>query len=401
MPHAMSKAGYNRTGERRLKLMNVRIRDGQWHYRFNFRGREYSGPTGLAAESSNRTAAEAVARAKRAELERRGPESVKAAAKPVVAMTASTPFSIAADAFLKWAKDVEYRAKPSTAERLRVSFQTITKFFEGREVAAVDARAIEAYVEHRIRIHQVRDVTVRHDLHALSVFFGKWAVRRGLAKSNPVGRRADGIREVNIPSDREAIREHVITAEEEKAYFAAADELHAIHVKSVKNALPNTADLARLMLEQGARPEELLAARVSAFDAAAKALKIEGGKTRAARRVLYLTPASIEILARRAQLGGAWLFPSGRHPGHHLGNLNTTHDRICLQAGVSFVIYDFRHTFATRAIERNVPVAIVAAILGHSSLRTIHRYVHPSADAQRAAMERYSAGPGGPRAVNE
>jgi hypothetical protein len=47
----------------------------------------------------------------------------------------------------------------------------------------------------------------------------------------------------------------------------------------------------------------------------------------------------------------------------------------------SCVIYDFRNTFATRVIERGVPVALVEAILGHSNLRTIYRYVHPSADA--------------------
>jgi integrase len=102
----------------------------------------------------------------------------------------------------------------------------------------------------------------------------------------------------------------------------------------------------------------------------------------------------VAILERRAKLPSEWLFPSERHPGHHLGNLNTTHDRICLEAGVSFVVYDFRHTFATRKIEEGVPVAVVAAILGHSSLRTIHRYVHPSAEAQRAAMMMLVTAPG-------
>lgn len=378
------------------KGRNVRVRDGQWHYRFNFRGREYSGPTGLAGAVSNQSAAEAFAEARKQEIARTKPRLMEAPRSAVI-MTAATPFESAADAFLKWAKDVEYRAKPSTAERLRVSFQSIMQFFGQIPVAAIDAQAIEAYREHRVRVHQVRDVTVRHDLHALSVFFGKFACRRGMAKGNPVGRRLDGVREVSIPSDRDAIREHVITPEEETKYFAAAAELHTIHTKSVKHAWPNTMDLARLMLEQGARPEELLAAKVTAFDPAAKTLRIEGGKTRASRRTLYLTPASIEILNRRVGYGSAWLFPSDRHEGHHLGSLNTTHDRICLHAGVSFVVYDFRHTFATRAIERGVPVAIVAAILGHSSLRTIHRYVHPTADAQRAAMEQYSAS----KAVNE
>ena len=48
-----------------------------------------------------------------------------------------------------------------------------------------------------------------------------------------------------------------------------------------------------------------------------------------------------------------------------------------------------------------MPVAIVAAILGHSSLRTIHRYVHPSAEAQRAAMQpKKPVGSNAPRTAN-
>src|SRR5262249_7799502 len=159
----------------------------------------------------------------------------------------------------------------------------------------------------------------------LSVFYRKFAIKRGIAKTNPT-------LEVTKPSDRDAVREHVITPREEAAYFEAAEKLHALHCKQVKDAQPNMADLARLMLEQGARPEELLAAKAWTFDPAAKTLKIEGGKTKAARRTLYLTPASVEILNRRAMLASEWLFPSERHPGHHLGLLGTTHDRICLNA---------------------------------------------------------------------
>jgi integrase len=120
-------------------------------------------------------------------------------------------------------------------------------------------------------------------------------------------------------------------------------------------------------------------------------LLIAGGKTRAARRTLHLTPASLEILERRAKLNSVWLFPSDRNPGHHLTKLVCTHDRVCLNAGVSFVLYDFRHTFATRHIEAGTPVAVVAAMMGHSGLRTIHRYVHPTSEAQREAMLRFQA----------
>jgi len=231
----------------------------------------------------------------------------------------------------------------------------------------------------RIQVHQVRDVTVRHDLHALSVFL-RYGRKQGWVTGDPMV-------DVKIPSDRDAVREHVVTAEEEAAYFAAAAELHGRYVKSFPGAQPNLADLARLMLEQGARPEELLAVRKLHYDGRGTLL-IAGGKTRAARRTLYLTETSRAILDRRVELAGPWLFPSDRNPGCHLTKLQGSHDRACIEAGVSFVLYDLRHTFATRKIEEGVPAGVVAAILGHSGLRTIGRYVHPTAEAQRVAMEK-------------
>ena len=58
---------------------------------------------------------------------------------------------------------------------------------------------------------------------------------------------------------------------------------------------------------------------------------------------------------------------------------------------VSFVPYDLRHTFGSRqATEVKTDPFTLAAIMGHSNLRTIMKYVHPDTSAQKAAMERYA-----------
>jgi integrase len=62
---------------------------------------------------------------------------------------------------------------------------------------------------------------------------------------------------------------------------------------------------------------------------------------------------------------------------------------VCRDAGVAFVMYDFRHTWATRMVESGCDVVTLAAMLGHSSLRMVMRYVHPTAEHQKAATKKY------------
>jgi site-specific recombinase XerD len=53
------------------------------------------------------------------------------------------------------------------------------------------------------------------------------------------------------------------------------------------------------------------------------------------------------------------------------------------------VLYDFRHTFATRAAQSGVDLATLASILGHNSLRVVQKYVHPTEEHKKAAMVRF------------
>ena len=58
---------------------------------------------------------------------------------------------------------------------------------------------------------------------------------------------------------------------------------------------------------------------------------------------------------------------------------------------LNFVLYDLRHTFATMPAEAGMPLGTLAAILGHNSLRSVQKYVHPTAQHKREAMKRFEA----------
>jgi integrase len=135
------------------------------------------------------------------------------------------------------------------------------------------------------------------------------------------------------------------------------------------------------------------------------------GKTAAARRTLKLTIESKSVLGRRMD-GGMWIF-KGKRAGEHLTKLNSSHEKVldrinpCAKCGrmldehqekacayerahiLEFVLYDLRHTFATRMVEAGCSLPALAAILGHAGLRMVMRYVHPQQEHKDAAMQRY------------
>jgi len=196
-------------------------------------------------------------------------------------------------------------------------------------------------------------------------------------------RASDG---VDIPSDADAERMHILTAAEEEEYFRRAARF------------PNLYDVGRLMINQGLRPEEATVLAKADIDLARGEIHIRKGKSKAAKRTLYMTSESRCILGRRMESYSRWISPSERKCGCHIGRINSAHDAIVAEAAkegviINWVPYDYRHTFATRIAqggeEGGVDLVTLAALLGHESIRLVKKYVHPTAEHKKSAMARY------------
>jgi site-specific recombinase XerD len=151
--------------------MPLRNRSGILHYHFMFDGKRYGKTTGLAATRRNETAA--------------------------------------------------HRAHPNPHRRITTSFASAKEFFGRELVSLIDEARIEGYKTWRVNENKVRDVTLRHDLHALSKFF-RYAIKRHWTRENPISN-------VEIPSDEDAVRMHVLTTTEEQQYFKRAAKHRALH----------------------------------------------------------------------------------------------------------------------------------------------------------------------------
>ena len=269
---------------------------------------------------------------------------------------------------------VTYRSHPNSHKRIKTSLSSALVYFGKTPVSTISASDLDGYKIWRANTHKVRDVTIRHDLHALSTLF-QYAIRHHWTFTNPV-------REVEIPSDADAGRIHVLTQMEVNDYFRRAARFPDLH------------DVGRLMINQGMRPEEVTTLAKRDINLEAGKIHVSRGKSRAAKRLLDMTTESRLILARRMTGSSPWIFPSSRKLEAHIGRINSAHDRLILLARregitINFVPYDFRHTFATRMAERGVDLPTLAAILGHDGIRCVQKYVHPTAEHKKNAMKRF------------
>lgn len=183
-----------------------------------------------------------------------------------------------------------------------------------------------------------------------------------------------------LPGERG--RERVITPDEETRYLRAACAL--------------LASVATVLADTGMRPEECYRLRWENLTWSAGrygVLLVTHGKTRAARRILPMTPRVRDVLESRWKVAEqpeeGWVWPAETRSGHiepsslrkhHLGAF----DAIAKDGGKPirpFVLYSFRHTFLTRLGQSGCDVWTLARIAGHSSIDISARYVHPSEDA--------------------
>ncbi|HSK73732.1 MAG TPA: tyrosine-type recombinase/integrase [Pyrinomonadaceae bacterium] len=70
------------------------------------------------------------------------------------------------------------------------------------------------------------------------------------------------------------------------------------------------------------------------------------------------------------------------------GNLLHEHLKAVRRLGFDFRLYDCRHTFATRAVQSGMDLVVLASILGHSSLKMVMRYAHPSENSKADAIRK-------------
>jgi len=169
---------------------------------------------------------------------------------------------------------------------------------------------------------------------------------------------------------------HVISNDEQKLYLLAAPQ--------------PLQDVAILMLETGMRCNEVYQLRRQDVSLEKGYLKVYKAKTRNSVQKVYLSDEARKVLRYRLnRFKGENLFPQNDIDGNPPTNsLDKAHLATVRNLKMKFRFYDARHTFARRAVENGVDLLVLASILGHSNLKVVMRYAHPSEGFKADAIKR-------------
>lgn len=152
-------------------------------------------------------------------------------------------------------------------------------------------------------------------------------------------------------------------------------------------------DVFLLAFDAGMRPNEAASLAWEHVDFIRGVILVVRGKSRNARRYLGMTKRVREMLMERARLDDKWVFASQRRKrkGEHIlaRSIVTCFSQMKRNLGLpqNVVLYSARHTFATDFMGATGDLSKTQKTMGHGSVTTTMRYLHPEAAELGAIMD--------------
>lgn len=245
--------------------------------------------------------------------------------------------------------------------------------FKGMTFREINPLIIERFKQQRSdgftkRSGPRAQVTVNRELATLSSIFSL-AVDYGCCESNPVLK----VRKFRTYSRRE----RVLTEDEEIILMNALQE----HYAKLRPAIV-------LGLYTGMRRGEILNLKWSNVDFEKNEITLQSGTTKSGKaRTLPMNDLVTQALLEWREVcdNKEKLF-SGR--GYTVDNFTRLTCELCEALGLHGVtMHTLRHTFASRLAMKNVNLAIIRDLLGHSTFKMTDRYTHVSTETMHEAVK--------------
>ncbi|MGA9883472.1 MAG: tyrosine-type recombinase/integrase [Candidatus Acidiferrales bacterium] len=274
--------------------------------------------------------------------------------------------------------------KPLTVRRYKqvlVHFDRLIarrkKYVEAITRADIDDYKIQRSSETNGRKERtVAPRTVNFEVSALRTFFYYLINERAVPMENPCAR----FKPLKDERERARRKPPTYTQGELDKLFGAADAFE----KTVYGAL----------LLTGLREQELCYLTWKDVDLKGGTLRVTGeDKERFSpkdyeERLIPMPPDLVNLL-KKFPRNSDWVFPTGK--GGKQTHLLRRLKRLAKRAGVpQATLHKFRHTYATRLLEKGSDIVTVQHLMGHSDLDTTRQYLNPDDALKRKAANRLS-----------
>ena len=353
-------------------------RGNTWWFKFKYRGRLYRESAG----TKSKTLARDVERARRRRVEEAA-AGIRRAAAPIL-------FSVAAADWLElkkpaWANKT-YAIASADVEHLKRHFgKLLLTDITDKDIA--EYQALRRDQKAKGRTHKTANKTINNEVATLRAILRR---HRLWAQIQP---------DVRMLPNREDVGRALSVEEEERLLKACA-------ASRSRTLLP----AVTLALHTGLRHDELRLLTWRQVDFVDSTITVGKSKTEYGQgRVVPLNERALKALTAWAQQFPKrkpqhYVFPSEKvgifgndeipqvfdtEPKKAITSWKVSWTTARTTAGVTCRFHDLRHTTVTRLLERGVPFAVVATILGWSpatAMRMGRRYGHIGQSAQREAM---------------
>ena len=275
--------------------------------------------------------------------------------------------------FDQWAD--EFLAKvihPNTRRRYASSIAHLKAHFPNARLSDVNVERIDVFKENRISAG-VGPATVNRDLAVLRRLLRIAEKKRFIARSP--------FTEVELLEERKFRKQpHILSFEDEEGILTAAE--------------PHIRMLVVLILETGMRSsQEALGLKWDDVDLDNESIRIRESKTLAGVRNLPISARCKGELLRWGERMGPefspYVFPNMRTPDRPLKDVRRSWAKALRDAKLEyFVIYNLRHTFASRLSAAGMSDLFVAQMMGHSTPSILQTYAKVVDEYRRRAIHK-------------
>lgn len=253
-------------------------------------------------------------------------------------------------------------------------FLTDLLIYVGKPVQEIQDSDIVECLNYYEQIRQISASTKDHKRRIASSFFA-FLHDRGYIRKNPMA-TVDPIKYVA------EVREALSTREMEKMRIACGTNIR-------DNAV------LELFLATGCRVSEVVGMRVQDIDFVAGCVKVLGKGQK--ERIVFFSERALEYLEQYLgdrKTGAVVLSSRAPHQGLKKNALENIIRNITVRAGLSKRVFPhlLRHTFATRALNKGMPLPTLCDLMGHASVETTRIYAKNSGAKMKYEYDMYAAG---------